>query len=171
MKLVVLCVETDQKAQTDDKYIDKVIRQFYIIDNNIKIAYVHMNGKGNYNKKTVANQIKKWFSGDFDERHVAYCIDIDNQADSAIIEQNKKIEEYCMSLNYDLIWFCRDIEEVFLHKRISKSDKIGESNKFMRVQGMGKATETSLSSKYQVTKSSNLLCILDSCMDRKQSLY
>ena len=38
MKLLVLCVETDKEAQTNTKYIDKTIRQFYVIYNNIKIA-------------------------------------------------------------------------------------------------------------------------------------
>lgn len=167
MKLVVLCVESDKIAQTDNKYLDKAIREFYVIDNNIKLAYVNMDGKGNYDKRPVTNQIKKLFSGDFDERHVAYCIDIDNQADSDIIKQNKKIEEYCKSLGYDLIWFCRDIEEVFLHKRISKSEKTAESNKFMRIQGLVKANEASLTSNHQTPKNSNMLYVLNGYMDRK----
>lgn len=87
MKLVVLCVETDKEAQTDTKYIDKTIRQIYVVNNNIKIAYVYMNGKCNYDKKSVIKQIRRQYSGDFDEKHVVYCIDIDNMADADVIEQ------------------------------------------------------------------------------------
>ena len=50
MKLLVLCVETDKEAQTNTKYIDKTIRQFYVIYNNIKIAQKNLmekNGVGN----------------------------------------------------------------------------------------------------------------------------
>lgn len=167
MKLVVFCVESDKKARTDDKYIDKAIREYYVIDNNIKIAYAHMNGKGNFDKKFVINDIKRQFSGDFDEKHVVYCIDIDNQADSDVIDLNKRIKEYCDNLHYDLVWFCRDIEEVFLHKSVNKSDKIVESDKFRRTQGLGKASKNMLSSKSATPRHSNLLNVLNNFMTKK----
>ncbi len=166
MKLVVFCVETDKKAQTDNKYIDKAIREFYVIDNNIKIAYAYMNGKGNYNKKSVALQIKRHFSGDFDEKHVVYCIDADDIADGDVIDQNRKIKEFCDELNYHLIWFFRDIEEVFLHKRVNRSEKLAESDKFRRTKGLCKATQNTLSSNHENPKHSNFLCVLDHFMEK-----
>ncbi len=167
MKLIIFCVESDKKAQTDTKYIDKAIRSFYVIDNNVRIAYVYMNGKGNYAKNKVTSQIKRLFSGDFDEKHVVYCIDIDNCADSEALELNERIRDYCKNLNYDFVWFCRDIEEVFLHKRLKDSEKVGYSNKFMRERGLGKAAVKTLSSKTQTPRHSNLLCVLDGFMDKK----
>lgn len=169
MKLLVLCVETDKEADTDPKYIDKAIRTFYVVNNDISIKYVRMNGKGNYNKKSVTMQIKRHFTGDFDDICVAYCIDIDNLADSEVVEQNKSIKEYCDSLNYKYIWFCRDIEEVFLHRRVDKSEKKQESIKFGNLRDLGKATESSLSSKSQNKYKSNLLCVLDTFMERKDN--
>ncbi len=167
MKLLVLCVETDKEAQTDTKYIDKTIRQFYVIDNNIKIAYVYMNGKGNYDNRAVTSQIKRQYSGDFEERHVVYCIDIDNMADAEVIEQNNKIEAYCNNLGYDLVWFCRDVEEVYLHKRVDKSEKVNEAKKFSRLYNLGKATEVTLTANCQTQFKSNLLLVLDNFMTRK----
>ena len=167
MKLLVLCVETDKDAQTDTKYIDKTIRQFYAIDNNIKIAYVYMGGKGNYDNRAVISQIKRQYSGDFEEKHVVYCIDIDNMADAEVIEQNNKIKVYCDSLNYDFVWFCRDVEEVYLHKRVDKSEKVSEAKKFSRLSDLGKATEGSLSANSTTQYKSNLLLVLDSFMTRK----
>ena len=167
MKLLVLCVETDKEAQTDTKYIDKTIRQFYVIDNNIKIAYVYMGGKGNYDNRAVTSQIKRQYSGDFDEKHIVYCIDIDNMADAEVIEQNNKIKAYCDSLNYDFVWFCRDVEEVYLHKRVDKSEKVNEAKKFSRLSDLGKATEGSLTANIQTQFKSNLISILDKFMVRK----
>lgn len=167
MKLVVFCVESDKKARTDDKYIDKVLREYYVIDNNVKIAYAHMNGKGNFDKKFVIDDIKSNFSGDYDERHVIYCIDLDNQADSDAIELNKKIKEYCDNLHYELIWFCRDIEEVFLHKRVEQSMKLCEADRFRRTKGLGKASKNALSSNFETPKKSNFLLVLDAFMTKK----
>lgn len=167
MKLLVLCVETNKEAQTDTKYIDKTIRQFYVIDNNIKIAYVYMGGKGNYDSKAVKSQIKRQYSGDFEEKRVVYCIDIDNMADAEVIEQNNKIKAYCDGLNYDFVWFCRDVEEVYLHKRVDKSEKVNEAKKFSRLSDLGKATESSLFAGNTTQYKSNLLFVLDSFMIRK----
>ncbi len=167
MKLLVLCVETDNKADTDPKYIDKAIRSFYVVNNDIRITYIRMDGKGNYKKKSIVKQIREQLSGDFDETCVAYCVDIDNLADSDILEQNKNIKEYCDELNYKYIWFCRDIEEVFLHKRVPKSEKRREAIKFSHLPDLGKATEVSLSSKSEVQYKSNLLCVLDGFLLRK----
>ena len=167
MKLLVLCVETDKDAQTDTKYIDKTIRHYFVIDNNIKIAYVYMCGKGNYDNRAVISQIKRQYSGDFEEKHVVYCIDIDNMADAEVIEQNNKIEEYCKSLCYDFVWFCRDVEEVYLHKRVNKSEKLNEAKKFSRLSDLGKATETSLSASTATQYKSNLISVLDKFMVRK----
>ena len=167
MKLLVLCVETGKEADTDPKYIDKTIRSFYVVNNDIKISYVYMNGKGNYNKKSVEAQIKRQYSGDFDETRVVYCIDIDDMADSDTIRQNIKIKEYCESLNYDFVWFCRDVEEVYLHKRIDKSEKVNEAKKFSRLSDLCKATRESLSANSTMQYKSNLLCVLDAFMDRK----
>ena len=167
MKLLVLCVETNEEADTDPKYIDKTIRHFYIVDNDISIKYVRMNGKGNYNKRSVIKQINEKLSGDFDETCIAYCIDIDNLADNEAVEQNKKIKEYCERLKYKFIWFCRDIEEVYLHKRVNKTEKKRESIRFSHLHNLGKATEVSLSSKSEIQYKSNLLLVLDNFMIRK----
>lgn len=167
MKLLVLCVETNEEADTDPKYIDKTIRQFYVVNNDVSIKYIRMNGKGNYNKRSIIKQINEKLSGDFDETCVAYCIDIDNLADSDVLEVNKNIREYCDKRNYKYIWFCRDIEEVYLHKRIAKSEKKRESIKFSHLSDLGKATEASLSSNSETPFKSNLLCVLDSFLVRK----
>lgn len=71
-------------------------------------------------------------------------------------------------MGYKYVWFCRDVEEVFLHKRIDKSEKKREAIKFSHLRDLGKATELSLSSKTENIYKSNLLCVLDAFMERKR---
>ena len=36
---------------------------------------------------------------------------------------NADIENFCHQNGYKFIWFCRDVEEVFLHKTVEDSKK------------------------------------------------
>lgn len=67
MKLIQICVESNKKARTDAIYVDKALKYFYNIGSDVKILYVYLNGKGNYNRQTVLNEIirnKKQSSAD-----------------------------------------------------------------------------------------------------------
>ena len=44
----------------------------------------------------------------------------------------KEVEEYCKNNLYDLIWFCYEIENVFLGKTISDENKVVEAVKYQR---------------------------------------
>ncbi len=59
MKQLVFVVETNDKNQSDDRYIKRLITERYDLSSNeIKIQFVHMGGKSNYNKRSVTTQIK-----------------------------------------------------------------------------------------------------------------
>ena len=58
MKQLIICVETSKTAATDVLYIDKTIKSFYKIDNNIKLSYIYCEGKSKYNSKRVISEIK-----------------------------------------------------------------------------------------------------------------
>ena len=44
-KGILVCVETNGKAQTDVSYIDKVLKTFYYISNDIKLTYFFLDSK------------------------------------------------------------------------------------------------------------------------------
>ncbi len=44
---IILCVEADKRAQTDNMYIKQTISRFYKIGNNVKISFINMGGKTN----------------------------------------------------------------------------------------------------------------------------
>lgn len=55
---------------------------------------------------------------------VLYCFDCDdydsNVADLNFLEEARR---YCSEQCYEFIWFCKDVEQVYLGKRINDSQK------------------------------------------------
>lgn len=134
-KQIIFVVETNEKKKTDDIYINKFIRSYYDLSNNdITIKFVHMCGKTNYKNKTVVTKINKLINQNSKgENIVIYCFDtdrIDKEIDD--LKFLKEVEEYCKNNLYDLIWFCYEIENVFLGKTISDENKVVEAVKYQR---------------------------------------
>ena len=50
---LILCVETNKKADTDSKYIFETIRYYYNVDNSVKLSKIYMGTKTKYNSKEV----------------------------------------------------------------------------------------------------------------------
>lgn len=62
-----------------------------------------------------------------------FCIDLDNDFnDCTQNERNNNIIKYTGKNEYKLIWFKRNIEEVFLGRSVPKSQKKNEANRFLR---------------------------------------
>ena len=59
MRLVIVCVETNKRANTDASYINKAIRHFYDVDNNeVRLAFKFYDSKRNYADKKKLKEIK-----------------------------------------------------------------------------------------------------------------
>ena len=170
MKLLILCVETNKKAKTDDGYIDTVLKYLYRVDSSVKLKYKYFNGKGGYNSSKVIKDITKDIGAlkNNSSWDVVYFIDTDNyDSDSETSGLNEKVQEFCLKNGYKFVWFCRNIEEVFLHKKVDDANKIVSMGKFMAEKGLGKATLSSLSSKTMSAKRSNILLVMDEILERK----
>lgn len=167
MKLIQICVESNKKARTDAIYVDKALKYFYNIGSDVKILYVYLNGKGNYNRQTVLNEIirnKKQSSAD--NQVVVYVIDTDNLQDSNVVKENGKITKFCNNKNFDLVWMCENVEEVFLNKTVADKQKVSSEKCFAVKTGLDKANELSLSAVQIRNKKSNLLLIFDQYLER-----
>ena len=117
MRQVILCVETNKQANTDVGYIDAVIKQLYQIGTEIKLQYKYFNGKGGYNAPKLLKEIKNDIAAlkGTSSSEVIYCIDTDKYDSEAEVQKlNTDIENFCHQNGYKFIWFCRDVEEVFL---------------------------------------------------------
>lgn len=170
MKQVILCVETNKQANTDVGYIDAVIKKLYQIGTEIKLQYKYFNGKGGYNAPKLLKEIKKDIAAlkGGSSSEVIYCIDTDKyDSDAEVQKLNADIENFCHQNGYGFIWFCRDVEEVFLHKAVDDSKKKAEVAKFKSRNNLSKATEATLSATSMAKKKSNMLLVLDQILDRR----
>ncbi len=169
MKQVIFCVETTKAACTDPRYIEKAVKNFYNINCDVKLDYVYLEGKGNYNKPHILNDIQeKCNRGSDMKNYVIYCIDTDDCNNPNSIKETKRIQRFCKKRNFGFVWFCTDIEEVFLHKKINKCNKVTEAKKFSAGTGLAKATSSSLHANSYCQYKSNLLTVLDNILTKKK---
>lgn len=169
---LILCVETNKKADIDWIYISEVIKYLYVVNNQIKISKVYMDSKSKYKSNRVSKEIeKKTKAFIIGETKVIYCIDTDEYEKS--IEHEKELDEissFCNANGYDLIWFCHDVEDVFLGKKVSDSKKVQEAGAFRSKRGIEEIRLNKLSSSMKGAHTSNILCILDQYLTRKYQL-
>lgn len=167
---MIFCVETTKKADTDSIYIMEAIKHLYEITNQIKISKVYMGTKTKYKSKEILKEIDaKIKAFTIGETKVIYCIDTD-QYEKNMKHENEfnDITQFCKDRGYDLIWFCHDIEEVFLGKKISDSQKVQEAAAFRRKRIIEQIALKKLSCKVKMANSTNLLDVLDQYLSRKE---
>ncbi len=166
---MILCVETNKKADTDSIYITDTIKRWYVVNNQVKLSKVYMNTKSRYNSKDVIKEIDKMTNAfSIGETKVIYCIDTDHfekNADHA--KELESIDQYCKRKNYDLVWFCHDVEEVFLGQRVSDSQKVQEAAVFRRKNKIEGIPAEKLSCSEKRTCTSNILNVIDKYLVRK----
>ena len=94
----------------------------------------------------------------FSSLEVVYCLDTDDYEknyETRILNNN--IKKFCDRQGYKLVWFNKDIEDVFLHKKITDSrEKQNAAKKVFKKDGIGKATEKSLSNSRLEKRTSNI---------------
>jgi hypothetical protein len=79
----------------------------------------------------------------------------------------KEAFKFCNDNKYELIWFCKDIERVYLRKKVVKDEKKKEAGKFKANKTIRNIDAKNLvASKYK-DGTSNILNILDKYLERK----
>lgn len=166
---MIFCVETNKKADTDSIYITDTIKHWYKITNQIKINKVYMNTKTRYNSKDVIKEINQWIKKfTIGETKVIYCIDTDQyERNAEHAKELDKISQYCKENGYDLIWFCHDVEEVFLGQKVSDSQKVREAENFRKKKKIEDIPIEKLSCNEKRVCVSNILTVLDKYLERK----
>ncbi len=166
---MILCVETKKSADTDSIYILDTINRWYKVDNKVKISKINMNSKSRYNSKDVVREIakkkKEFVLGD---THVIYFIDTDQYDRNPEHERElKEITRYCEDNGINLVWFCHDVEEVFLGHKVSDSQKVQEATTFRRKRKIEEIQIEKLSCNTKRACVSNIMNILDKYLARK----
>lgn len=166
---LIFCVETNKRADTDSIYIRETINHLYIVNNKLKISKVYMNTKTRYRARDVQKEITgltRAFT--IGETRVIYCIDTDGYEKD--IEHKREFDEirrYCREGGYDLIWFCHDVEDVYLGRRISDSAKVQEAAAFKRKRKIEEMDLDKLTCNTERVHTSNIVNVLDQYLSRR----
>lgn len=165
---IILCVEADKKAETDAIYIKDTIYRFYEIDRSVKLSFIYMNGKTNYASKNVQNKLTQ-LSKDYKNGQsvVIYCVDLDKyESNPAQARENDDIRAYVTKNKYEMVWFCHDVEEVYLGASVDKRQKTDAAIDFRKKELILKVDPKKLSSEMEIKGISNLLLVLDKYLKR-----
>lgn len=162
----VFVVETNKKCQSDWMYIKDTIEHFYTFDGTqVKLSTVYMDGRGNYKKKekdiqSLISQYKA--SSKKNQSKVIYCFDCDN-FDMNAEDENflKNAKQYCEENGYEFVWFCRDIEQVYIGKQVEKSQKRTEAATFKAKKLITNMNADKLLKKNYCVSASNFMNIMD----------
>ena len=99
------------------------------------------------------------------------CIDCDRyDSDPKDRQFLEEAEEYCHNVqNTFLIWFCRDVEDVFHGHRVTDSQKKKEADRYQAKKMIESFDAEKLRADHYRDHYSNLCLVLDEILDRKQS--
>lgn len=169
---LIFAVETNKTCKSDWIYIKDTISKFYTIDQaHIKLSTVYMDGKSNYTKKQkeVKSLVSQYLNVSKNNKsQVIYCFDCDEydnkQEDMQFLE---KARCFCKDNEYEFVWFCKDIERVYLGKKVNDSKKREESARFKSRCMIDNIKEQDLSVLEYRHNTSNILVVLDKFIERK----
>lgn len=173
MKQLIFVVETNKVVKTDEIYIKSILNSYYDLkkNNNVKVQFVYMNGKTKYQNKKVIREINHFVTENKNgDNIVIYCFDtdrIDNDADEKKFFDSAM--NYCKMKNYELIWFCYTIENVFLGRIVKDKEKRKESITYAKKEiDFDETFINNLSATTQTECKSNILSILNKYLSKNK---
>ena len=171
--LLILVVETNDEQGSDRLYIEDYIKHFYNIA-GIKLKFIPMCGKGNYRSTKVLNKINKLIN-EYKKINpnaplykVIYFIDLDNpHINAEQYKLNEKISVFTKEMDYDLVYFNKNIENVFLKRDVESNQKQKEAVRFVSRKHILKFDNSKCSIKIPGTwSSSNIDLILSKYLNK-----
>lgn len=163
---LIFVVETNKKCNSDWIYIKDTIEYFYDYNRTeVKFSPVYMDGRGKYkNKEKQVKQFIKEYSSMSKTNcsKVVYCFDCDNyDSDPNDLAFLKEVKKYCEEKAYEFVWFCKDIEQVYIGKRVEDSKKKKEAATFKAKKMIQKVDKNRLSVDIYKVGASNIMNVLD----------
>ena len=163
---LIFVIETNKNSKTDWIYIKDTIDRFYKYDVvHLKLSTVYMDGKNKYlvKEKEVKSLISQYNGAATNNvTKVIYCFDCDdydsNPVDKEFLE---KTQEFCKANSYEHVWFCKDIERVYLGERVEDGQKNRKATKFKANKLIDGVSENKLLGKNLASNMSNILSVLD----------
>ena len=102
------------------------------------------------------------------------CVEADKRSGTDQFEKDAnhkkefdEISAYANRQGYELVWFCHDVEEVYLGKSIVKDAKKNRAIDFKKKNEIEEVDEKKIASKKKLKCSSNILEVFDKYLNRK----
>lgn len=131
---IVILVESKSSADIDYQYIRSFIKKSYPSqDRHVKLTPINLNSKTRLeaSQKKIECKVKSYaLTNPGEKQFVVCCLDTDT-GKTGDPNRNKQCETFCKKHDYELVWFHRDIEEVFIGKRVKDSQKAKEAKNFV----------------------------------------
>jgi hypothetical protein len=166
LRQFVFVVEACASSNSDWNYIRKLIESDLFVPQGgcLLKSKVYLGGKGNYKKKEKQDEINTFILRYPRETIVLYFFDTDH-AGHKEKKLNEQISTFCGSLKYahEIVWFNKDIENVFLGHGVSDGDKPDTAQSFHDSQrlNLDGSHLYAMTRKYCLNnQESNILCIL-----------
>ena len=167
---LIFAVETNKKCNSDWIYIKDTVEHFYAYEHTqLKLSVVYLDGKGNYSSKNKQKEIDSLISqyrttSKTNQSKVICCFDCDDydskQEDLKFLED---AEKFCKDKGYEFVWFCKDVEQVYIGKRVADMQKKKEAANFKAKKRIEEVIPENLTAvKYRENKS-NIMKVLDQC--------
>jgi hypothetical protein len=128
---LIFVFECDEKSKTDQRYIRCIIEYYYEIKFDIRPIY--LGGKSNYNKvdgKIIKTKKDLNEQGEDIKTFVIYFIDTDSEKKNSPVKL-EDVKKYCIKNNYELILFCKGIEDVLKLGKVKGLNKVELSINFV----------------------------------------
>lgn len=160
---IIFCVEANSQSKSDYIYIKSLLQHRYAFEESQpKYKPVFMNSKSRYNQQEKTIQKLVRMHGRTGPTRVVMCVDEDNDnPDSFAL--NPAIIAYCQKMKFDLVWFRKDVEDVFIHEKVSSKEKGRTAASFASNKGIGKVAFADLNHHVPLVRdrTSNLITVLD----------
>ncbi len=173
---LLFVVEADKACRSDWIYIKELLDRFYVInDSEIKLTPIFLGGKGRYKEKAKINEInakiKQYKAGSKDNSTVViYVFDTDDYdsdpSDKSFMEETQK---YCEKNGYKYVWFCKDVEQVFIGRQVPKATKRDVAADFKKKNHIKSVQPQNLKSKGLRKCASNIMVVLGEYLTEKKT--
>ena len=100
-------------------------------------------------------------------RQILLCVETNSKARTDYQYINETIHRFYVNDPYELVFFCRDVEEVYLGKRVNDKDKVNEVKRFKSKKMIEAVLPQNLSQNEYKINGSNILNVLDKFWTRK----
>lgn len=169
---LLLVVETNSEDKTDVIYINEVIKKYFDLS-DINVQWITLGGKTHYKDKKITNKIKslaRMFESNTNGRTVTIFF-IDTDSSKAEYKEGSffyNLSKYIKDSGFELVWFCKNAENVFLHvEPAALENKTKAAKEFAINNEIDKLDKNSLSKIAIELNCSNILVVLSKYLIQK----